>query len=83
MSANADAIGLAVADLETPALCLDRRYHRNTARMAEYVRAHGLQWRPHMKGRKAPQLGREAITAGAIGVTCATLYEPRRWWRRA
>jgi D-serine deaminase-like pyridoxal phosphate-dependent protein len=28
-----------------------------------------------MKGQKAPQLAQEAIGQGAIGVTCATLYE--------
>jgi D-serine deaminase-like pyridoxal phosphate-dependent protein len=28
-----------------------------------------------MKGQKAPQLAQRAVAAGAIGVTCATLYE--------
>jgi D-serine deaminase-like pyridoxal phosphate-dependent protein len=28
-----------------------------------------------MKGQKAPELAREAVAAGACGVTCATLYE--------
>lgn len=77
MSANADAIGLPLEALETPALCLDLDvYHRNVERMVDYiVRQHGLQWRPHMKGQKAPALALEAIKAGAVGVTCATLYE--------
>src|SRR5205085_334116 len=44
--------------------------------MADYIiRTHGLAWRPHMKGQKAPQLAHEALAAGAFGVTCATLYE--------
>jgi D-serine deaminase-like pyridoxal phosphate-dependent protein len=77
MSANSAAAGSPVAELETPALCLDiDAYRRNAARMADYIiRGHGLAWRPHMKGQKAPELAREAVAAGAIGVTCATVYE--------
>ncbi len=77
MSANDAAIGLPLAELETPALCLDLdAYRRNVARMVRYiVTDHHLNWRPHMKGQKAVELAREAIAAGAIGVTCATLYE--------
>ncbi len=77
MSANESAIGLAVDELETPALVLDLdAYRRNVKRMADYISGrHGLSWRPHMKGQKAPPLALEAIAAGAIGVTCATLYE--------
>lgn len=77
MSANSNAIGLPVGELETPALCLDIEiYRRNAAKMAAFItRDHGLLWRPHMKGQKAPQLAREAIAGGAAGVTCATLYE--------
>jgi len=77
MSANGEAIGLPLAALETPALCLDARaYERNMERMAEYIiRRHGLGWRPHMKGQKAPELALAALRAGAAGVTCATVYE--------
>src|SRR5947209_19780963 len=77
MSANADAIGMPVGELETPALCLDlESYRRNLRRMADYIiQTHGLAWRPHMKGQKAPELAREAVAAGTTGVTCATLYE--------
>lgn len=77
MSANESAIGLPLATLETPALCLDLdAYRRNVARMVDYiVTRHRVAWRPHMKGQKAVELAREAINAGAIGVTCATLYE--------
>jgi len=77
MSANADAIGIPVSELETPALVLDLDvYRRNLKRMADFIiRDYGLAWRPHMKGQKAPQLALEAVKAGACGVTCATLYE--------
>jgi D-serine deaminase-like pyridoxal phosphate-dependent protein len=44
--------------------------------MAAYIiHDHGLAWRPHMKGQKAPELAREAVSAGACGFTFATLYE--------
>jgi D-serine deaminase-like pyridoxal phosphate-dependent protein len=77
MSANANAIGIPVTELETPALVLDLdAYRRNLRRMAGYIiHTHGLAWRPHMKGQKAPELAHEALSAGARGVTCATLYE--------
>jgi D-serine deaminase-like pyridoxal phosphate-dependent protein len=77
MSANATAVGLPVTELETPALCLDLdAYRRNAARMADYIiGTHHLAWRPHMKGQKVPELARELTAAGALGVTCATIYE--------
>jgi D-serine deaminase-like pyridoxal phosphate-dependent protein len=76
MSANRDAIGLPLDQLETPALCLDiDAYRRNVARMVDFISRHGLAWRPHMKGQKAPELARLALRAGATGVTCATVYE--------
>ena len=75
--ANADAVGLPLEALETPALCLDLdKYERNIERMVDFiVRRHGLGWRPHMKGQKATALAHQAVDSGAIGVTCATLYE--------
>src|SRR6266542_2021443 len=76
MSANLSGVGVPLAELETPALCLDLEvYRRNLRRMAEYIHRHGLAWRPHMKGQKATELAHEALAAGACGVTCATLYE--------
>ncbi len=77
MSANSEAVGRPKHDLETPTLCLDLDiYERNVARMAEFIiRRCGIAWRPHMKGQKAPQLAQRAVAAGAIGVTCATVYE--------
>ncbi|MBI3208035.1 MAG: alanine racemase [Candidatus Solibacter usitatus] len=75
-TANADAFGRRKEDLETPALCLDlERYQRNAARLAAFLKQHGVSWRPHMKGQKAPRLAQMAVAAGAIGVTCATVYE--------
>ena len=76
MSGNRDAMGVAKSDLETPALCLDIAvYRRNVERITSYLRDRGVAWRPHMKGQKAPELATQALAAGAIGVTCATVYE--------
>jgi D-serine deaminase-like pyridoxal phosphate-dependent protein len=77
VSANSNAVGLPLSQLETPALCLDLDvYRRNMRRMTDFlIGRHRLQWRPHMKGQKAVELAQEAIRAGAIGVTCATVYE--------
>lgn len=73
---NAQTIGSPKQDLETPALCVDETiYRQNAARMMDFLRPRGIGWRPHMKGQKCPQLAQIAIEAGAIGVTCATVYE--------
>ncbi|MBL8214882.1 MAG: alanine racemase [Bryobacterales bacterium] len=73
---NSQTIGLPKHELETPALCVDETiYRRNAARMMEFLQPRGIGWRPHMKGQKCPQLALIAQEAGAIGVTCATVYE--------
>lgn len=76
-SANAASIGRTKRQLETPALCLDLTvYERNVAAMVNLLHEQGgIGWRPHMKGQKAPQLAQRAVAAGALGVTCATVYE--------
>lgn len=76
MSAKSAHLGIPKQDLETPALVLDlAAYHRNAHKMFSYLRERGISWRPHMKGQKAPELGWMAVQEGAIGVTCATIYE--------
>jgi D-serine deaminase-like pyridoxal phosphate-dependent protein len=62
--------------LDTPALLVDLdALDANIARMAECFRRHGVNWRPHTKGIKVPQIARRLIDAGAIGITCAKLGE--------
>ena len=34
-----------------------------------------MEWRPHTKGIKIPEIAKLAINAGAFGVTCAKLSE--------
>ncbi|HEU0078718.1 MAG TPA: alanine racemase, partial [Longimicrobiaceae bacterium] len=65
-----------VQELETPAALVDvDRMHANLRRAAEYTRAHGLAWRPHVKTHKTPELAAEQLRAGAVGVTVATPRE--------
>ena len=62
--------------LDTPALIVDLdALDANIARMAACFRRHGVNWRPHTKGIKVPQIARRLIDAGAIGITCAKLGE--------
>ena len=64
------------ADLDTPALWVDLdTLERNIAELARHFAAAKVQWRPHIKGIRAPAIARKAIKAGAIGVTCATIRE--------
>src|SRR5256714_219079 len=62
--------------LDTPALLVDLdALDANIARMGDCFRRHGVNWRPHTKGIKVPQIAQRLIDAGAIGITCAKLGE--------
>jgi D-serine deaminase-like pyridoxal phosphate-dependent protein len=75
-SAAASLIGRPLAELDTPALCLDLdALESNIARMAAHTRAHKVAWRPHAKAHKCPQIALLELAAGAIGITCAKLGE--------
>lgn len=64
------------ADLNTPALVLDRTaFEANLVKMAAFARAHGIALRPHAKTHKSAAIAREQIAAGAVGVCCAKLGE--------
>lgn len=70
------ALGCKTAELDTPALLVDLDVmERNIARIVGTCRKHGVQWRPHIKGVKTPEIAHREIAAGAIGVTCAKLGE--------
>lgn len=63
-------------EIETPASLVDVDLVRaNLLRAAEYTRAHGLAWRPHVKTHKIPELAAEQLRAGAVGLTVATPRE--------
>ena len=68
--------GVATSALDTPALLVDLdALEQNVARIADACRRAGINWRPHTKGIKVPQIARKLIEAGAIGITCAKLGE--------
>ena len=69
-------IGCEKDELDTPALWVDLDIiERNIATIGEFIRAAGINWRPHTKGIKIPAIAHKLIAAGAIGVTCAKLGE--------
>lgn len=69
-------VGQPLSEIDTPALCIDLdRLETNIRRMAEVCASHNVQWRPHSKGHKSPEIARRQVEAGAIGVTCAKLGE--------
>lgn len=70
-----DLIGRRRVELPTPALVLDVVAMRhNIATMAAWNRGH-VAVRPHFKTHKCVEIAREQVAAGAIGVTCATVWE--------
>ena len=63
-------------DLDTPALCLDLdTLQANIAAAVALCRQYGVDWRPHAKCHKCPDIARLIVEAGAIGLTCAKLGE--------
>ena len=71
-----DPIGLAVDELETPALILDLAVATaNAALMGERMRQLPAALRPHVKAHKSVELARLQLGHGAIGVTTATVAE--------
>jgi D-serine deaminase-like pyridoxal phosphate-dependent protein len=66
----------AAARIETPAIVVDLdRVEANIARMASAMRDRGVALRPHAKTHKSLEFGRRQLSAGAIGLTVATLGE--------
>ncbi|MEX2229436.1 MAG: alanine racemase, partial [Dehalococcoidia bacterium] len=75
-TATATEIGLPVEALDTPALYVDLdALDQNIATMARVAREHGVDWRPHVKASKAPELAKRLIAGGAVGITCAKVSE--------
>ena len=69
-------IGRHVDELDTPVLVVDLdQFETNVASMATYCRRQGVNWRPHSKSHKSPDIARIQLAAGATGLTCAKLSE--------
>ena len=79
MTTNSSTSPSLVSDLSeiaTPALLIDLpTVERNIRKMAEYVRSHGLDLRPHIKTRKSLSIARLQAQAGAKGLTVAKVGE--------
>jgi D-serine deaminase-like pyridoxal phosphate-dependent protein len=61
--------GLALAEVDTPALLLDLdAFERNVRTMADAVRPLGVALRPHAKSHKCIEIAKRQIAAGAVGV---------------
>ena len=70
------AAGVALAELDTPALLIDLDVlETNLAEMAAVAARAGVGLRPHTKTHKSPEIARMQVAAGAAGITCAKLGE--------
>ena len=68
--------GLTKADLPTPALLVDLDLlDANIAAMAGHCRREGCRIRPHAKTHKCPEIARRQVSAGARGISTATVPE--------
>ncbi|MCY4526425.1 MAG: alanine racemase [Anaerolineaceae bacterium] len=63
-------------DLDTPAVLIDiPTMLRNIERMQSYCDRHGINFRPHIKTHKSPEIARIQREAGAVGIACQKLGE--------
>ena len=65
-----------ILELETPSVVVDVDIlERNLASMMDYVRAHGLQLRPHTKTHKMAEIAGMQLRHGSAGLTVAKSEE--------
>ena len=65
-----------IENVDTPFLWVDLdRMEENISRLSTYFKERNLNWRPHTKGIKIPEISKMALEAGASGITCAKLSE--------
>ena len=70
------APGLALVDVDTPALIIDLdAFERNLKRMADAVAKAGVRLRPHAKTHKSPVVGLKQMALGAVGLCCQKVSE--------
>jgi D-serine deaminase-like pyridoxal phosphate-dependent protein len=73
---DANFPGMALQDLDTPALVVDLDLlESNIARMARFLDGKQARLRPHYKTHKTPAIALKQVAAGAIGITCAKVEE--------
>ncbi len=65
-----------IAQLDTPIALVDLdRLEANITRLQEYLDAHGIANRPHIKTHKIPAIAQMQKQRGAIGITCQKISE--------
>jgi D-serine deaminase-like pyridoxal phosphate-dependent protein len=69
-------LGDSVAMIDTPALVVDLDpFERNLDLMANAVIGAGIALRPHAKSHKCPDIARQQIARGAVGICCQKVDE--------
>jgi D-serine deaminase-like pyridoxal phosphate-dependent protein len=69
-------IGTPLADVDTPSLILDLdAFERNLDRMVASLSGKTIKLRPHAKSHKCPEIAREQLKRGAVGVCCQKVTE--------
>ena len=70
------AVGMPLAEVDTPALVLDLgAFERNLQRLKDSLAGRGVKVRPHAKSHKCPQIALRQIALGAVGVCCQKVSE--------
>ena len=69
-------IGMALADVDTPALLLDlNAFECNLKLMHDSLGGRGIKLRPHAKSHKCPEIALRQMALGAVGVCCQKVSE--------
>jgi len=69
-------VGDPVVEVDTPALLVDLdAFERNLDRMAARARSLGVRLRPHAKTHKSPDVAKQQIARGAVGVCVQKVAE--------
>ncbi len=72
----AAAIGMPLADVDTPCLILEMdAFERNLNRLPESLVGRNVRLRPHAKSHKCPEIALRQIALGAVGVCCQKVSE--------
>ena len=69
-------IGMALEEVDTPALLIDLdAFERNLQHLADAVAGSSVRLRPHAKTHKCAVIGRRQMALGAVGVCCQKVGE--------
>ncbi len=69
-------VGMAVRDVDTPALIIELdAFEANVARMRERMAGTGVTLRPHSKTHKSTAIAALQVAAGAVGICCQKVSE--------